>query len=190
MQRVGLVGDSVTKLHLLRRSFAQYARPWNNPEGIYAFVRREKDLGSLPGREWTIDELRLKSFDDLHKLWWVLIKERNALLTERDWCRTAKREWNGDKALEKVNLSMANIKQAVSEQKSFVSGLLEIADLVEEEDEETKELIKQGAAIREEKERLQKEKEAKEGYRTPYRLSPRKQKYKMRALLQRTKLGH
>lgn len=85
---------------------------------------------------------------------------------------------------------MANIKQAVKEQKAFVSGLMEVADLVEEEDEETKDLIKQGFSIREEKERLRKEKEAKEGYRTPYRLSPRKQKYKLRALLQRTKLGH
>lgn len=190
MHKAQLALDTLSKWNVLKRTFSQYARPWNNPEGIYAFVRREKELGSLPGREWTVDELRLKSFDDLHKLWWVLIKERNALLSERDWCRSVKREWNGDETLDKVNLSMANIKQAVKEQKAFVSGLMEVADLVEEEDEETKDLIKQGFSIREEKERLRKEKEAKEGYRTPYRLSPRKQKYKLRALLQRTKLGH
>lgn len=33
------------------------------------------------GREWTVEELRRKNWKDLHRLWWVCIKERNRIAT-------------------------------------------------------------------------------------------------------------
>lgn len=35
------------------------------------------------GREWTVPELRSFDWDDLHQLWWVCVKERNRLATEK-----------------------------------------------------------------------------------------------------------
>ncbi len=51
-----------------------------NSGGISEFVDVRKNEGGEPipvGRSWKASELRLKSFEDLHKLWFVLLKERN-----------------------------------------------------------------------------------------------------------------
>ena len=57
---------------------------------------------STVGRAWKSSELRLKSFDDLHKLWYVLLKEKNALLTEFYDCQARNVSMPHPERLDKV----------------------------------------------------------------------------------------
>lgn len=89
----------------------------NSQKGVMQFIDSTGGAGaSRNGRSWRTSELRLKSYDDLHRLWFILLKERNILLTERDWCRSNGRHWvNGQSNLYKVKRSMARIKGVVGE---------------------------------------------------------------------------
>jgi large subunit ribosomal protein L47 len=44
-------------------------------------VRSVADNGT--GRSWTVGELRSRDFDTLHQLWWICVKDRNRLATEK-----------------------------------------------------------------------------------------------------------
>ncbi|KAL9104397.1 MAG: hypothetical protein Q9163_000655 [Psora crenata] len=56
--------------------------------GLYGFFNEDKELLTKPnaeaahGRAWTSEELRHKSWEDIHSLWWMCCKERNRIATE------------------------------------------------------------------------------------------------------------
>lgn len=52
-------------------------------EFFYARKQRflEPDEMEAHGRAWHVEELRHKSWEDLHSLWWTCVKERNRLVT-------------------------------------------------------------------------------------------------------------
>ena len=69
------------------------------------------------GRSWRAEELRLKSHDDLHKLWYVLLKEKNKLKSDFLMSKQMQQIYFGKNDLKKVNLSMARLLTVVNERK-------------------------------------------------------------------------
>ncbi|OZJ06687.1 hypothetical protein BZG36_00383 [Bifiguratus adelaidae] len=73
------------------------------------------------GRAWRASELRQKSFDDLHKLWYVLLKERNRLATQNEEARRlgiTKQMWTNRGRVKKCQKSMARIKFVLNERQN------------------------------------------------------------------------
>lgn len=67
------------------------------------------------GRSWETTELRIKSNQDLHKLWFVLMKEKNMLLTMENEGIEEHRLFPSPERLDKVTKSMENIETVVRE---------------------------------------------------------------------------
>lgn len=82
------------------------------------FFDDPKNYGELAvrsGRAWRLDELRLKSNSDLHKLWFVLYKERNMLYTMHEACKEECEVFPSPERIDKVEESMANLENVVRE---------------------------------------------------------------------------
>ncbi|KAJ6221326.1 hypothetical protein RDWZM_007138 [Blomia tropicalis] len=67
------------------------------------------------GRSWKMDELRIKSNQDLHKLWYILYKERNMLMTMLEAAEDEVLNMPSPERIEKVEDSMKNIELVVQE---------------------------------------------------------------------------
>ncbi|CAA2970889.1 39s ribosomal l47, mitochondrial [Olea europaea subsp. europaea] len=67
------------------------------------------------GRSWKAPELRLKSWDDLNKLWYVLLKEENMLMTQCQMLHAQNLRFPNPERIPKVRKSMCRIKQVLTE---------------------------------------------------------------------------
>jgi len=67
------------------------------------------------GRSWRKDELRIKSNSDLHKLWYVLYKERNMLKTLEEAAKDEAELFPSPERVYKVEESMKNLEDVVRE---------------------------------------------------------------------------
>lgn len=71
------------------------------------------------GRAWRAEELRLKSHSDLHKLWYVLLKEKNKLKSDFLMAKQMQQLFFGFDSMSKVQLSMARLLTVVNERKKL-----------------------------------------------------------------------
>ena len=104
---------------LIRRMFGSQAGGSVPRRGLEEFVdRSERDSeGQVKavGRSWNASELRLKSYEDLHSLWFVLLKERNMLHTEKYIAKRNARPMELPERFQNVRKSMARLKTVLSE---------------------------------------------------------------------------
>ncbi|CDS39983.1 39S ribosomal protein L47 mitochondrial [Echinococcus multilocularis] len=94
--------------------------------GLNEFFDDPKNWGEISvkaGRPWRVDELRRKNSADLHRLWYILLKERNMLMTmEEEHWRRLERMPNPER-FEKVEESMENILQVIEERDKAICEL-------------------------------------------------------------------
>jgi len=71
------------------------------------------------GRSWSADELRFKSSEDLHKLWYVLLKEKNAMASDNQLKRKIYGKIGPQGRMSKCRVSMARVLTVINERKKI-----------------------------------------------------------------------
>lgn len=95
------------------------------------YLRTPEELENV-GEAWTVAQLRRKSFDDLHTLWYVCLKERNRLYRESRIYQAWPGEMKDDpfeKVSDKIKTTMWRIRHVLSERyHSHIRGTIELEE--------------------------------------------------------------
>ncbi|KIX93583.1 uncharacterized protein Z520_10761 [Fonsecaea multimorphosa CBS 102226] len=128
-----------------RGTAADYAD--SDDHGLWGFFDKSKqallppDDESSHGRAWTYKELSAKSFEDLHKLYWVCVKEQNRTLTrekERQRLRAGYGEVESEERVAVVRETMTLIREVLVDrqlsynQARILVGQKEVAEILDE----------------------------------------------------------
>ncbi|XP_029355887.1 large ribosomal subunit protein uL29m [Echeneis naucrates] len=70
------------------------------------------------GAPWSAKQLRAKSSEDLHKLWYVLLKEKNMLLTIEQEAKRQRVQMPSPERIRKIERSMFRLETVVSERET------------------------------------------------------------------------
>lgn len=92
------------------------------PPGVYEGENHAEE-NSVVGRGWKISELRIRSNTDLHKFWYVLLKEKNMLLTLDQECKRLGLFVPGGTRLHKVEQTMDLVERVVKERETAINLL-------------------------------------------------------------------
>ncbi|KAM3419847.1 hypothetical protein BST61_g3176 [Cercospora zeina] len=104
----------------LRRSEVEV----DEEHGLWDFFPPDRKSMATPeemlqhGRSWDVKELRNKGWDDLHRLWWVCIKDRNRLKTyelERNRAGNMFGQYESEKREKEIRRTMKNIKLVLTQ---------------------------------------------------------------------------
>ncbi|XP_029905882.1 large ribosomal subunit protein uL29m [Myripristis murdjan] len=130
---------SLTKCpsYLYRQRSSLAAPPWLRPAGCLAQDRALHTSSSRRGLEeffdlpenwgettvksgapWTAKLLRAKSNEDLHKLWYVLLKEKNMLLTVEHEAKRQRVPMPSPERIRKIERSMIRLETVVKEREN------------------------------------------------------------------------
>ncbi|XP_018618465.2 large ribosomal subunit protein uL29m [Scleropages formosus] len=90
-------------------------------DGLMEFFDLPENWGESrvkSGAPWTAKQLRNKSNEDLHKLWYVLLKEKNMLLTVEQEAKRQRVQMPSPERLRKVDRSVKRLNTVVQERET------------------------------------------------------------------------
>ncbi|XP_022594709.1 39S ribosomal protein L47, mitochondrial [Seriola dumerili] len=87
-------------------------------EEFFDFPENWGETNVKSGAPWTAKQLRTKSNEDLHKLWYVLLKEKNMLLTLQQEAKRQRVQMPSPERIRKIERSMFRLETVVNERET------------------------------------------------------------------------